>query len=177
MANLRTADERYIFSNETERYVSGQVASGPAIRSDASREYPLTDEHLVNEYEHEWVCAAYDDSILRASLGLTTYRYEWAGNFSNISPVYYLGAFHWSDLLMIFGTYMTDVGEISELEVVTSEAMQDYIFAFLNDSSTVSSTVGWPAFDAAAPHGGLILEFGNKTAVKNITGDFLETGC
>jgi carboxylesterase type B len=129
------------------------------------------------EVESEWICTAYEDSILRASLGLETYRYEWAGNFSNISPVSYLGAFHWSDLLMIFGTYMTDAGNISDLEVQTSETMQDFILAFLKDSSRVSSTVGWPAFDAGAAHGGLILEFGNQTAVKNITGEFLEAGC
>jgi hypothetical protein len=47
----------------------------------------------------------------------------------------------------------------------------------LADPSTVSDTVGWPAFDADAAHGGLILEFDNGTAVKNITGDFLEGGC
>lgn len=129
------------------------------------------------EFEGQWICTAYDDSKLRATLGLETYRYEWAGNFSNISPVPYLGAFHWSDLLMIFGTYMTDKGKISDLEVATSETMQDFILAFLKDSSTVSSTVGWPAFDATTQHGGLILEFGNQTTVKNITGDFLEAGC
>lgn len=129
------------------------------------------------EGEGEWVCTAYQDSILRSSLGLDTYRYEWAGNFSNISPVPYLGAFHWSDLLMIFGTYMTDAGNISALEVATSRTMQDFILAFIKDPSTVSSTVGWPAFNASAPSGGLILEFGNGTSVRNITGDFLEAGC
>ncbi|KAJ6018316.1 hypothetical protein N7451_001695 [Penicillium sp. IBT 35674x] len=170
-------DEKYIFSNETARYLAGKVARGPAIRSDASREQANADESITMEVEGEWICTAYEDSILRASLGLETYRYLWAGNFSNISPVSYLGAFHWSDLLMIFGTYMTDAGDISELEVMTSATMQDYILAFLKDSSTVSSAVGWPAFHAGAPHGGLVLEFGNQTTVKNITGEFLEAGC
>ncbi|KAJ5925762.1 hypothetical protein N7454_007272 [Penicillium verhagenii] len=170
-------DEKYIFANETLRYLSGKVARGPAIRSDASREQANEDETVTMEVEGEWICTAYEDSILRAYLGLETYRYLWAGNFSNISPVPYLGAFHWSDLLMIFGTYMTDSGDISQLEVMTSETMQDYILAFLKDPSTVGSTVGWPPFNANAPHGGLILEFGNHTSVKNITGEFLEAGC
>ncbi|KAL4733148.1 Alpha/Beta hydrolase protein [Aspergillus similis] len=161
-------DEKYIFSNETARYSSGLVARGPAIRSDASREMAM---------EGEWICTAYRDAILRSTLGLETYRYEWAGNFSNISPVPYLGAFHWSDLLMIFGTYMTDAGDISELEIDTSRVMQDFFLAFLKDSSSVSSVVGWPAFNATAPSGGLILEFGNRTTVRNITGDFLDAGC
>ncbi|GAT22659.1 para-nitrobenzyl esterase [Aspergillus luchuensis] len=170
-------DEKYIFSNESARYAAGRVARGPAIRSDASREQASTSESMTMEVEGEWICTAYEDSIRRSSLGLETYRYEWAGNFSNISPVPYLGAFHWSDLLMIFGTYMTDAGNISALEVATSRTMQDHILAFLKDPSTVSSTVGWPAFNATAPSGGLILEFGNRTTVKNITGDFLEAGC
>ncbi|KAJ5278774.1 hypothetical protein N7478_004146 [Penicillium angulare] len=170
-------DEKYIFSDETERYRKGKVARGPAIRSDASREQANTNQSVTMEVEGEWICTAYQDSLLRASLGLETYRYLWAGNFSNISPVPYLGAFHWSDLLMIFGTYMTDAGEISELEIQTSETMQDYILAFLKDSSRVSSSVGWPVFHASEPNGGLILEFGNQTTVRNITGDFLEAGC
>ncbi|GKZ64176.1 hypothetical protein AnigIFM50267_003637 [Aspergillus niger] len=170
-------DEKYIFSNETARYAAGRVARGPAIRSDASREQASTSVATTMEGEGELVCTAYQDSILRSSLGLGTYRYEWAGNFSNISPVPYLGAFHWSDLLMIFGTYMTDAGNISALEVATSRTMQNFILAFIKDPSTVSSTVGWPAFNASAPSGGLILEFGNGTSVRNITGDFLEAGC
>jgi carboxylesterase type B len=136
-----------------------------------------TDEAEAMEFEGEWICTAYDDSKLRASLGLDTYRYEWAGNFSNISPVPYLGAFHWSDLLMIFGSYVTDAGEISDLEVATSEIMQDYFLAFLKDASTVSHTVGWPAFNASESHGGTIVEFGNRTTVRNVTGDFIEAGC
>lgn len=175
---MRTAaDEKYIFSNEGARYSAGKVARGPAIRSDVSREQANQDESVTMEVEGEWVCTAYWDSVRRAKLGLETYRYEWAGNFSNISPVSYLGAFHWSDLLMIFGTYETDVGNISALEISTCETMQDYILAFLKDPATVGATVGWPAFDAQAPHGGLILEFGNLTTVRNITGDLLEAGC
>ncbi|GKZ49030.1 hypothetical protein AbraIFM66951_001280 [Aspergillus brasiliensis] len=170
-------DEKYIFSNETARYAAGRVARGPAIRSTTSRELSSTSATTTMETVGEWVCAAYQDSVLRSSLGLETYRYEWAGNFSNISPAPYLGAYHSSDLFMIFGTYMTDAGEISDLEVATSRAMQDYFLAFLKDPSTVSSVVGWPVFNASAPSGGLILEFGNRTTVRNITGDFLEAGC
>jgi hypothetical protein len=48
--------------------------------------------------------------------------------------------------------------------------MQDYILMFMKGSSTVSNTVGWPAFELVC----LILEFGNQKAVKICTGDFLE---
>lgn len=78
---------------------------------------------------------------------------------------------------MIFGTYMTDAGAISELEVETSRVMQDYLLAFLKDAATIGSVVGWPAFEADALGGGVIVEFGNRTAVRNVTGDFVEAGC
>ena len=78
---------------------------------------------------------------------------------------------------MIFGTYNLDVGEISQLEVDTSATMQDYLLAFLKDSSTVSETIGWPVYLGNESNGGLILEFGNETAVRTITGDWLDAGC
>lgn len=78
---------------------------------------------------------------------------------------------------MVFGTYMLDVGDISKLEVQTSEKMQDFLLAFLKDSNTVNTTVGWPAFDPEAPNGGFIIEFGNGTAARNVTANWLDAGC
>lgn len=51
----------------------------------------------------------------RAEYGLTTYRYEYAGNFSNIAPRPWIGASHsgafLSDSLWFFGlgTWLTHV--------------------------------------------------------------------
>ncbi|CAI7595607.1 unnamed protein product [Penicillium glandicola] len=174
------ADEKYIFSNETKRYLEGKVAKGPAIRSDAAREQANQNTTITLEVEGEWDCTAASDAAMRYSLGLDTYRYYWTGNFTNISPASYLGAFHWSDLLMIFGTYMKDrggSGEIPQLEVETSAAMQDFILAFLKDPTTVSATVGWPKFDPDQANGGLIVEFGNGVAAQNVTGNYLDGGC
>lgn len=129
------------------------------------------------ETEGEWLCTAASDASLRLSLGLQTYRYLWAGNFTNISPVNYLGAYHWSDLLMIFGSYADAAGEITQLEVETSEKMQDFILAFLKNSSSLPTTLGWVPFDASDPDGGLIVEFGHNLPVQNITGDYVDGGC
>ncbi|KAJ5731951.1 alpha/beta-hydrolase [Penicillium malachiteum] len=170
-------DETYIFNNEDARYALGKVARGPSIRSDTSREFPSSNTTEVNIEEGESDCLALKDSILRQSLGLETHRYYWAGNFSNISPVPYLGAFHWTDLFMIFGTYMLDIGEISQLEIDTSETMQDVFLSFLKNSSSLSTTEHWPAFNASAPHGGSILEFGNGTTRRLVTGDWIDAGC
>lgn len=201
LTSIKTADERYIFFNETLRYLEGKVAKGPAIRSFAAREI-AADNNITSSQENarQWVCLAASDTALRFSQGLDTYRYLWAGklsiaysplldlpqakhsnyvigNFTNISPVPWLGAFHYSDLLMIFGTYMKNVGEISQLEIDTSIAMQDYLLAFIKDPSTVSQTVGWPLFDPDQPDGGLIIEFGKDVPAKNISGRYLDGGC
>ncbi|KAL4758533.1 Alpha/Beta hydrolase protein [Aspergillus foveolatus] len=131
----------------------------------------------VMEAEDEWDCTAASDSAMRRSLGLVTYRHLWGGNLSNISPVTWLGAYHWLDLLMIFGTYQDASGVIPQLEGDTSKPMQDHILAFMKDSSTVQETVGWPAFNPSSADGGKILEFGRGTPVKTITGDWLDAGC
>lgn len=99
------------------------------------------------------------------------------GNFTNISPVSWLGAFHWTDLFMIFGTYRTDVGPVSQLEIDTSETMQDHLLAFIKDPATVGAVAGWPLFNPNGTDGGLILEFGNGVAVKNVTGNYVEGAC
>ncbi|KAI2791820.1 hypothetical protein POX_c04699 [Penicillium oxalicum] len=171
-------DERYIFSNETLRYQAKKVARGPAIRSFAAREMSV-DNNITDSQEEarQWNCLAAFDTKQRFSLGLGTFRYFWGGNFTNISPVPWLGAFHFSDLLMIFGTYMKDLGEISQLERDTSMAMQDYLLAFIRNPSTVSETVGWPRFDPSDPDGGLVVEFGKQVAARNITGMYLDGGC
>jgi hypothetical protein len=78
---------------------------------------------------------------------------------------------------MIFGTYMKNVGEISQLEIDTSNAMQDYLLAFIKNPFAVSQTVGWPLFDPTRPDGGLIVGFGKDVPAKNITGLYLDGGC
>ncbi|KAK6209440.1 hypothetical protein LQW54_006293 [Pestalotiopsis sp. IQ-011] len=160
------------------RLVSNLVAKSPAIISNAATEIP-TEGNLTGSISaaQSWSCYAYRDSFLRQSFGLDTYRYIYAGNFSNISPVPWLGAFHWSDVLMIFGTYMLDVDEIPQLEIDTSKAMQDFLLAFARDAASVSETRGWPRFDANVTDGGQILEFGNGVPVKNVTGDYVDWSC
>ncbi|RDW83643.1 uncharacterized protein DSM5745_03969 [Aspergillus mulundensis] len=169
-------DERYIFTNETTRYIEGKVARGPEIRSNTASEMPTANRTATDQTQRQWLCKGVQESALRYEHGLDTYRYLWAGNFSNISPEPWLGAFHWSDLLMIFGTYGKDVGHISELEVDTSIAMQDLFLAFLKDPRALESE-GWAAFEPDGANGGLVLEFGKGPAVRNVTGSWLDAGC
>lgn len=77
---------------------------------------------------------------------------------------------------MIFGTYPLQVGDIPDLEVETSKAMQDHLLAFIKDADSLPS-IGWPKFDDQDADGGTILEFGVGVPVKNITGDYLDATC
>lgn len=80
---------------------------------------------------------------------------------------------------MIMGTYPTDRAPgstISELEIDTSKVMQDYMLAFTRSPNSLPS-LGWPPFNPNATNGGLLLEFGNGTTVKNITGDYVFSAC
>ncbi|RAH42132.1 carboxylesterase, type B [Aspergillus brunneoviolaceus CBS 621.78] len=170
-------DEKYIFANETQRYRSGHVARGPAIRSNVDRESASTNLTASALTEMEWSCATAMDAALRRAIGLDTYRYFWAGNFTNISPTPWLGAYHSSDLLIVFGTYMKQIGAVPELEVLTSETMQDHFLAFMKDAASLAETVGWVPFDPAGVDGGSIVEFGKGAAARNVTGDWLDKAC
>lgn len=116
------------------------------------------------------VCAAHNTSVLRNSLyqngtgpspNLKTWRYQWAGNFSNIDGgVPWLGAYHYSDLYMFFGSWGIVPGEISDLEVQTSKTMQDLLVAFVKDPLHGLSDKGWPLYDTSAEDGGTVARFG-----------------
>lgn len=45
---------------------------------------------------------------------------------------------------------------------------------FIKDPGTLGSVAGWPMFKPNETDGGLMLEFGNGVAVKNVTGDYVE---
>lgn len=60
----------------------------------------------------------------RAKYGYTTYRYLYAGNFSNIAPLPWLGATHSTELPLVFGTHYEYNHNSTELEWDTSYAME-----------------------------------------------------
>lgn len=131
------------------------------------------------------VCAAHNTSILRNSLylngtgpspNLKTWRYQWAGNFSNIDGgVPWLGAYHYSDLYMFFGTWTIAPGEVSELEIETSQKMQDLLVAFVKDPENGLSDLGWPLYDTSEEDGGMLARFGNGEALKYVSGNSAST--
>ncbi|KAE9397487.1 alpha/beta-hydrolase [Gymnopus androsaceus JB14] len=177
----RQVDGKFVFANYTERYLNDQIAKLPKILGTTAREasaldpYPIDDvaagpnETLVVINTLATVCHAYNTSVLREELGLTTYRYEWAGNFSNIAPVTWLGAYHYSDLYMFFGSYVIAPGEITDLEVQTSVTMQNYLLDFIKD----------PIYQVDnATTGGTLAQFGaDGQVVQFVDGNTVEGAC
>jgi len=161
-------DERIVFFNYTTRDLNGHLPSIPALVSTTSNElstlsrYPLTnitdgpyqptvDAGTVSVF----VCLASNTTVLRGKRGLTTYRYEYAGNFSSVTPLGWMGAYHASDIPMVFGTYdrptpgriAAAVGSVTSFERKVAEAMQDHVLAFMEDPEDGLRNRGWPAHD------------------------------
>jgi hypothetical protein len=63
---------------------------------------------------------------------------------------------------MSFGTYdlVKGLGNVTQLEIETSRAMQDHILEFAKDPYRGPQKRGWKPVDASAPGGGKLLRFG-----------------
>lgn len=93
---------------------------------------------LITELTRAWTCDAYETSLERENDGLTTYRYQWAGNFTNLGGgVPWLGAYHYSDLYMFFGTYLINPMPSRLREAHVSEIMQDLLYDFVADPGSL----------------------------------------
>jgi carboxylesterase type B len=177
----KPVDNKYVFSNYTSRYLNGQIAQLPKIIGTTAREasallpYPVHNasagpsEQLIVAQTLATVCAAHNTTVLRNEVNLPTYRYEWAGNFTNIAPVSWLGAYHYSDLYMLFGSYGIAPGVITDLERETSEKMQDLFLDFMTDPNSLPAN-GWPEYVVSQADGGQLAQFGADGKVLQVVG-------
>ncbi|KAL4736110.1 Alpha/Beta hydrolase protein [Aspergillus similis] len=176
-------DERVVFSNYRARYAKGLLARVPAIVGTTANEgtvlVPYTslsqgpDPALAeNETLQSFQCPARETSELRNAAGLATYRYQYSGNFSNLSPLPWLGAYHSGDLPLWFGTH-DDFGGSEELEWRTSYLMQDYLLAFMKDPHGGLERQGWQDYAE-----GTMLRFGGVEApVASISVQTVDSAC
>jgi len=165
LAFLPIPDEQVIFANYSDRYAKGLVSKVPAIIGTAANEGSVLvpyatlttgpNQTLVDETTlGAFLCPAHTTSELRKTLGVSSYRYQQAGNFSDLSPLPWLGAYHSSDLPFFHGSYV-DYATGSPLEIATSMAMQDYVLAFMKDPQNGLKQAGWPEYTS-----GQALRFG-----------------
>jgi acetylcholinesterase len=101
---------------------------------------------------------------------------NFVGNFSNISPRWWQGAYHSSDLPLVFGTHGIARGESTPFEVEVSREMQDYFLAFAEDPVRGLPAAGWHGYSGDS--GGQSALFGWKDSVVSPISDReLESGC
>ncbi|KAK8052005.1 hypothetical protein PG993_003390 [Apiospora rasikravindrae] len=154
-------DNITVFADPKDRAQKGLVAKIPAILGVNSREgssfAPWTAEEGVKEADmiagsKVIVCPTIDEIRGRFEAGLTTYRYFYSGNFSNITPASWLGATHSSELPLIFGTHHQYNHNSTEFEWNVSHAMQDLWLSFATnpDAAPTSDLFKWPKYDPAA---------------------------
>ncbi|KAF2113141.1 hypothetical protein BDV96DRAFT_648752 [Lophiotrema nucula] len=117
--------------------------------------------------------------VIRQQVSLPpTWRYQWAGNFTNISPLRWMGAYHYSDLYMFFSSYVIAPGTIPQLETDTSAAMQDYLYTFANDPYNGLTNGGYSQYLPLDGKGGQIARFGTSgKASQLVPGDDVEAVC
>jgi carboxylesterase type B len=90
---------------------------------------------LFNITENVIACPVASEVKNRNNGGLVTYRYQYAGNFTNISPLPWFGAYHSSELPIVFGTHYEYRGNSTPFEWDVSFAMEALWLSFAEDPS------------------------------------------
>ncbi|KAF2713950.1 alpha/beta-hydrolase [Pleomassaria siparia CBS 279.74] len=177
-------DERTIFSDYPARIQVGEVARLPSILSSCANEasslVPFNASDPYIGYPQSvvdavtlagFVCPAYKSTVERNQLNVTVYRYQHAGVYPNMSPFEWVGAYHGSDIPMVFGTYGLVGGEATDLQAQVSVAMQDHVLAFAKDPLNGPQKLGWKPMVTTDSNGGQLLRFGaDGKAVQYING-------
>lgn len=83
---------------------------------------------------------------VRYNSSALTFRYFNMANFSNISPRPWEGAYHASELPLIFGTYETYGGPPTVFEKAVATYWQDLYLAFMRDPINALPSLGWPSY-------------------------------
>ncbi|KAI0448971.1 Alpha/Beta hydrolase protein [Xylaria acuta] len=143
------ADDMSLYASEIPLLISTTTDEGTAVvpyefdGSATATELPPELAKIADAFTLHLRCTTLQDVQLRASVGATTYQFLYGGNFSDISPVPWLGAYHTADLPMVFGTYGLD-GPSSAFEEQVSRRMQDLYLEFIKEPAEGLKHAGWP---------------------------------
>ncbi|ETS74148.1 hypothetical protein PFICI_14014 [Pestalotiopsis fici W106-1] len=187
-------DDRIVFSNYSALSEAGKFARIPVIISNTANEYSslvswpvdnLTagpDQAEVTALDIELgVCRTYLSTVYRTRVGVPVFRFQYAGIFPNLNYYSWLGAYHASDIPISFGTYrlLDHVANTTQLEIETSDSMQDHFLAFVRDPfNGPQQTMGWLPMDPSDPDGGDLIRFGaDGKAVQHIPGVEVDGVC
>ena len=179
-----TPDEISIFSNYTARALADHTAPIPAIIGTNAQDgvpfapYNPSGPNLTlveAAYLRTFLCPATETIRLRQMGGRKTYAYRYSGNFTNISPKPWMGAYHSAELPLLFGTHPDFRGESTELEYATSCAMQDAWVAFARDPENGLRGQGWDVYEKLGANE--VREFGAGVAARDVSISGAEGKC
>ena len=157
LAFVPVVDNRTLFANHTACALAGNFSRKPALignTADEGNSFVLPYNATYGPPRSEadattvglFMCPTIQTSHDRHAANATTFRYLYAGNFSNVSPRWWLGAYHSSDLPMVFGTYGIARGNGTAFQKAVSEKMQDYWLAFAEDPVGGLPGLGWEKY-------------------------------
>lgn len=177
-------DNRTFFSDVTARALAGKFTRKPAIigtTKDEGTAFPAYNKTYGPPRSEAdaataayFLCPAAQTTQNRYLANTTTFRYLYAGNFSNVAPQPWEGAFHSSDLPLYFGTYGIARGNGTDFQRQVSEKVQDYYLAFAKDPVHGLSKMGWEAYE---PSGEAVLIAYEGKVVQGIKESALEAPC
>lgn len=178
-------DDGTIFDDYLSLANTGEIARLPSLIGSTSQDgvvfVPYSPDGVDTEMADAitssfFFCPTYLSARTRiAAKTGPVYRYLYSGNFTNISPRPWMGAWHAAELPMIFGTHPLYRGESTQLEYGTSRAMQDAWLTFVATAGTETTIQGWDAWDEV--DGGRVVEFGNTVPARVIDATDMEKAC
>ena len=179
----QVVDNRTKFANYTARALAGNFTKKPGIigtNADEGTSLVPFDPNGANITEADavtlntFLCPADQTTTNRYAVGVPTHRYLYASNFSNIAPRPWEGAYHSSELPLIFGTSGIARGASTPFELAVSRQMQDYYLDFISDPINGLNKAGWPEYKP----GGQALHFAyDGVVVQNLSVDILQEPC
>ncbi|KAH7192829.1 Alpha/Beta hydrolase protein [Fusarium flagelliforme] len=161
------------FSNTTDRLARGLVTRVPWIFGNNANEgagFGAYNESGQSAAQtaiglNAIVCPVAAEVSARAKYGYPTYRYYYTGNFSNISPLPWIGATHSAELPLLFGTHYEYRGNSTEYEWQVAQGMQDLWLSFAqNPKKSPADGKGftWPLYKPGQKKMAVFAETGNK---------------
>ncbi|KAK3399993.1 Alpha/Beta hydrolase protein [Sordaria brevicollis] len=161
---LPVIDDTTVFADYTARSLAGEVAKVPTIIGSNAQDglafIILNQNNTVNQTQafeatlDYFFCPAFKAATNRLLASVPVFRYEYFGNFTDVSPLPFLGAYHASELPMLFGTYdiFPETSSVrpppdEKLEVATSEAIQDDWVAVAAAGAAGLESRGWLQYE------------------------------
>ncbi|KAI9925448.1 hypothetical protein MW887_005829 [Aspergillus wentii] len=147
-------DDIIVFADYTKR----RAAKVPTLLGGTKREtaaYFNLSSASINETlefaqtQTTFNCLIQEAALLRYKQNIRTWRYLYHGNWKNLSPTRWLGAYHSSDVPMVFGTYNKTTARVpsSAEQVKSSRYIQGAWVAFAKDPQNGLETYGWPRYN------------------------------